>query len=126
MTAELRAEGMELPIVYRMYYNTVLHGGVSAFVENCAVAGVDGLLILDLPPEEQGELQESLGETDATILIRTVSYASGKRIPGILDGARGYVRNITPVAAQGHISEENIKSYLNKLEAMAKIPVVTE
>ena len=43
----------QVPIVYMMYYNTVLHYGVDAFVEKCAAVGVDGLIIPDLPKQSK-------------------------------------------------------------------------
>ena len=49
----VRKDGCELPIVFMMYYNTVLHYGLEAFAEKCAKVGVDGLIIPDLPLEEQ-------------------------------------------------------------------------
>src|SRR5450432_1968221 len=48
-------ESSEVPIVFYTYYNLVFSNGVDAYVEEAASAGVDGLLILDLPPEEAQE-----------------------------------------------------------------------
>ena len=52
---ELRQEGVNIPIVFMMYYNTVLHYGVEEFAKKCQEIGVDGLIIPDLPFEEQDE-----------------------------------------------------------------------
>lgn len=71
---------MQIPIIFMMYYNTVLHYGVKEFVKKCNEAGVDGLIIPDLPLEEQDEINEYLNLSDATILIQLVSPVSGKRI----------------------------------------------
>ena len=75
--AELRGEGLELPIVFMLYYNTVLHYGVEAFAAKCREAGVDGLIIPDLPYEEQGEISRCLEGSERTILIQLVSPVSG-------------------------------------------------
>ena len=93
---ELRQEGVKLPIVFMMYYNTVLHYGMTAFAEKCRACGVDGLIIPDLPFEEQEELQNALDESNAkaeqeTILIQLVSPVSKNRVPMILENARGFV-----------------------------------
>lgn len=83
----LRKEGAEIPIVFMMYYNTILHYGVKAFVESCVKAGVDGLIVPDLPFEEQGELKRAMREVEqeksceAPLLIQLVSPVSGERIP---------------------------------------------
>ena len=64
-----------------MYYNTVLHYGVEKFVKECNACGVDGLIIPDLPLEEQEELQTQLQKEDGTILIQLVSPVSKDRVP---------------------------------------------
>jgi len=61
---ELRKEGSELPIVFMMYYNTILHYGVEAFVKKCNEVGVDGLIIPDLPLEEQEEITKYLNQDE--------------------------------------------------------------
>ena len=73
-------------------YNTILYYGVEAFAKKCAETGVDGLIIPDLPKEEQFELVEALEHTEnAPILIQLVAPVSADRIPMILENARGYV-----------------------------------
>ena len=91
MMQELRTEGVTVPIIFMMYYNTILHYGVEAFVKRCNEAGVDGLIVPDLPFEEQEELMTALDASEDTILIQLVSPVSGARIPKILAGARGFV-----------------------------------
>ena len=59
MMQELRTEGVTVPIIFMMYYNTILHYGVEAFVKRCNEAGVDGLIVPDLPFEEQEDSEES-------------------------------------------------------------------
>lgn len=126
MMQELRAEGVEVPIVFMMYYNTVLHYGVEAFVKKCNEAGVDGLIIPDLPLEEQEEIQKNLKQSDNTILIQLVSPVSGERIPKILEGARGFVYCVSSmgVTGQGADFHKEIKSYLKKVKDATDLPVM--
>lgn len=125
MMQELRAEGVEVPIIFMMYYNTVLHYGVEAFAKKCNEAGVDGLIIPDLPKEEQEELQTFL-KSDETILIQLVAPVSGERIPKILDGARGFVYCVSSmgVTGQGADFHKEVKSYLKKVKESTKLPVM--
>ena len=102
---ELRKEGSELPIVFMMYYNTILHYGVEAFVKKCNEVGVDGLIIPDLPLEEQEEIAKYLNQDETTILIQLVSPVSGDRIPKILDGAKGFVYCVSSLGVTGTRSE---------------------
>ena len=74
----------DVPLVFMMYYNTILYYGVDAFARKCAEVGVDGLIIPDLPKEEQFELVEALDNTEnAPILIQLVAPVSADRIPMI-------------------------------------------
>lgn len=117
----------QVPIVYMMYYNTVLHYGVDAFVEKCASVGVDGLIIPDLPKEEQDELTEALGRVEgAPILIQLVAPVSADRIPMILENARGFVYCVSSMGVTGQAADfhKNVRSYLENVKAISKIPVM--
>lgn len=128
---ELRAEGVQLPIVFMMYYNTVLHYGVTAFVEKCKACGVDGLIIPDLPFEEQEELRAALDSSNAkaeqeTILIQLVSPVSQERIPMILENARGFVYCVSSMGVTGQEASfhKEVMSYLTNVKKISKIPVM--
>lgn len=126
LVEKVRGEGVEMPIVFMMYYNTVFHYGIEKFVEKCAAVGVDGLIIPDLPMEEQTALKEALGNRDETLLIQLVSPVSGKRIPQILDGARGFVYCVSSMGVTGQSAQfhREIISYLNQVKDQSPIPVM--
>ena len=123
---QMREEGVQIPIIFMMYYNTVLHYGVKEFVKKCNEAGVDGLIIPDLPLEEQDEINEYLNLSDATILIQLVSPVSGKRIPKILESARGFVYCVSSMGVTGQAAtfHREVISYLRQVKEMSKIPVM--
>ena len=122
----VRKDGCELPIVFMMYYNTVLHYGLEAFAEKCAKVGVDGLIIPDLPLEEQEELQTQLQKEDGTILIQLVSPVSKDRVPKILKNARGFVYCVSSMGVTGQEAtfHRQILEYLTAVKKEAKIPVM--
>lgn len=123
---ELRADGVEIPIVFMMYYNTVLHYGVEAFVKDCRDAGVDGLVIPDLPFEEQEELNTALAGADETILIQLVSPVSDKRVLKLLENARGFVYCVSSMGVTGQAGNfhKEVISYLSGVKKVSKIPVM--
>ena len=123
---ELRGGGVQVPIIFMMYYNTLLHYGLEAFVKKCSETGVDGLIIPDLPMEEQEELKAHLASSDQTILVQLVSPVSADRIPKILDGARGFVYCVSSmgVTGQGADFHREVKSYLKKVKEVSAIPVM--
>lgn len=128
----LRAEGAKIPIVFMMYYNTILYYGVKAFVESCVKAGVDGLIIPDLPFEEQGELKAALQEVEqeknceVPILIQLVSPVSGERVPMILKGARGFVYCVSSMGVTGQAADfhKEVMNYLTRVKEVSPIPVM--
>ena len=110
-----------------MYYNTILYYGVEAFARKCAEVGVDGLIIPDLPKEEQYELEDALGKTEnAPILIQLVAPVSADRIPMILENARGYVYCVSSMGVTGQAAHfhKNVRNYLENVKAVSKIPVM--
>lgn len=123
---EMRREGVEIPIIFMMYYNTILHFGVENFVKKCKEAGVDGLIVPDLPLEEQDEMKEQLNKSDDTILIQLVSPVSAKRIPAILKDARGFVYCVSAMGVTGQSGSfhKEVANYLQSVKEVSKIPVL--
>lgn len=127
MVAGVRSKKCEVPIVFMMYYNTVYRYGLEAFVKRCIECGVDGLIIPDLPYEEQGELKAVL-EKDAQspILIQLVSPVSKQRIPMLLEGARGFVYCVSQmgVTGKGANFHKDIREYLTEVKNAGNLPVM--
>lgn len=116
----------QIPIVFMLYYNTILYYGVERFVEKCIEVGVDGLIIPDLPLEEQGEINEFLGNENAPILIQLISPVSKKRIPTILANARGFVYCVSAMGVTGQEASfhKDILEYLTEVKNASAIPVM--
>lgn len=123
---ELRNDGVGIPLVFMLYYNTVTFYGVKEFAAECERVGVDGLIVPDLPMEEQDELKEALSGQDGTILLQLVSPVSGRRIPQILDGARGFVYCVSSMGVTGQEAQfhREVKSYLKSVKEQSRIPVM--
>ena len=122
----LRSEGCEQPIVFMMYYNTVVNYGLDAFVEKCRLTGIDGLIIPDLPVEEQEAIKNALDGDDRTILIELVSPVSGQRITDILRGARGFVYCVSSMGVTGQAADfhKEVIDYLSDVKSRSDIPVM--
>lgn len=124
--SQMRQEGVQIPIVFMMYYNTILHYGVEAFVRTCEETGVDGLIIPDLPFEEQAEISQYLNQEASPILIPLVSPVSKERIPMLLENARGFVYCVSSMGVTGQAAEfhKEILNYLSSVKQISKIPVM--
>lgn len=126
MMKEIRSEGVTVPIVFMLYYNTILHYGITDFARQCKECGVDGLIVPDLPFEEQEELQNALDELDAAILIQLVSPVSAERIPVILKHARGFVYCVSSMGVTGQAGtfHTEVLTYLQNVKEISNIPVM--
>lgn len=115
-----------LPLIFMMYYNTIYFYGVAEFVKKCAEIGVDGLIIPDLPFEEQEEIKKEIEKYDKTILIQLVSPVSKDRLPMILEGARGFVYCVSSmgVTGQGDGFHQNLINYLKEVKEKSEIPIM--
>ena len=81
----------DTPVVVMTYFNPVLRTGVDAFASRARDAGVDGVLISDLPPSESPEAWESLDRAALDTIVLIAPTTPAARLPGILDRARGFV-----------------------------------
>lgn len=115
----------EVPIIFMMYFNTILHYGVESFVNQCRAVGVDGLIIPDMPYEEQYEIRQYLNEK-SPILIQLVSPVSKDRIPMLVKDAKGFIYCVSSmgVTGQGADFHANLLSYLKDVKEAADIPVM--
>jgi tryptophan synthase alpha chain len=124
---KVRENKCEVPVIFMMYYNTIFHYGISEFVKKCTACGVDGLIVPDLPFEEQGELKEELAKNDAApILIQLVSPVSKQRVPMLLENARGFVYCVSQMGVTGKSANfhKDIIEYLTAVKNVSKIPVM--
>ena len=127
MMGEVRKAGLNSPVVFMLYYNTVYHYGVENFVNKCIENGVDGLIIPDLPFEEQGQIKDVLAKNEnSPILIQLVSPVSKGRIPMLLENARGFVYCVSQmgVTGKGANFHSQIREYLTEVKKESKIPVM--
>lgn len=126
LVERVRNDGVDMPIVFMMYFNTIFHYGLEAFIDRCTEAGIDGLIIPDLPMEEQEDIKALLKDKESPLLIQLVAPVSKQRIPEILKDARGFVYCVSAmgVTGQGGSFHSTIKEYLADVKAQSQIPVM--
>ncbi len=119
-------EKSEIPIVLFGYYNPIFTYGVSKFAKDAKRAGADGVLIVDLPPEESEELDVHLRAQDLE-LIRLVTPTSDlSRMKYISSGAKGflYYVSVTGVTGARKAVPGDLKKSVNKLKSVSNVPIV--
>ena len=91
LARDFRKVDDETPIVLMGYYNPIYVYGVEKFVEDALVAGIDGLIIVDLPPEMDDELCIPVLAKGLNFIRLTTPTTDGKRLPTVLKNTSGFV-----------------------------------
>ena len=87
----MRELEMDTPIILMGYYNPIYRYGPAEFAQAAANAGVDGVIIVDLPPEEAEELNQNLREHNLHMIFLAAPTTDITRLPRVLDHASGFV-----------------------------------
>lgn len=113
----------EIPLIHLVYYNSVFKYGIQKFVEESYDAGIDGLIVPDLPLEERGEVYDILIRYDMH-LIPLVAPTSHERIKKITENAGGFVYcvSITGVTGQREKIDTDIKNYMEEVAMYTHMP----
>lgn len=115
----------EIAIVLMGYYNPVFAYGSERFVHEAVAAGVDGLLLVDLPPEEAQELRrfaDPAGLPLITLIAPTTPAERRTRLAGAAQGYLYYV-SMTGVTGTGRIDTGAIRAEVESLKALCPVPV---
>lgn len=121
---EKARKNTEIPLVFLVYYNTVLAYGVEAFVKKCSQIGIDGLIIPDLPLEEQSEILPYINETDMA-LIPLVAPTSKDRMKKITENGRGFVYCVSSlgVTGMGGNFYREVEAFLSEVRTQTELPL---
>lgn len=125
MVRDFRAENQDTPIVLMGYFNPVLAYGLDKFTSDAAEAGVDGFIIVDLPPEEDKEMR-ALCHNKGIDLVRLITPTSDKeRLETLLEGVSGflYYVSITGVTGSAKPDLNKIKPHLDEIRTMTDLPI---
>ena len=122
---EFREVEMETPIILMGYYNPIYHYGPQEFAQDAAAAGVDGVIVVDLPPEEAQELDVHLRANNLHMIFLTAPTSSDERLPTILANARGFIYHVAIAGITGTKSadEKLVKDAVKRLRQHTLLPV---
>jgi len=115
----------QLPVVVMTYANPVLRHGVAAFAEEARAAGVDGILISDLPPDESPEVWASLDQAGLDTIVLVAPTTGAGRLPGLVARARGFVYCLarTGVTGSGGGDATGLAERVAAVRALTPLPV---
>jgi len=125
MVTSFRQGDDHTPIVLMGYANPIFSYGYDQFVKDAKAAGVDGLIVVDLPPEEDGELR-AVAESNGIDMIRLVTPTTvGERLDTVVNGASGflYYVSITGVTGTAKADLGALKPHIEQIKSKTDIPV---
>lgn len=123
---KVRETNNDIPIILMGYYNTIFNYGIDKFTSKCSEVGVDGLIIVDLQPEEDTELYNKTREKKINLIRLITPTTNANRLKTILDNASGflYYVTVTGITGQNSANVENLRSSIKFVKSLSKLPVI--
>jgi tryptophan synthase alpha chain len=120
-----RARHPETPLVLMGYANPMTIRGGDWFAAQCKAAGVDGVICVDLPPEEDGELGPALRAAGVDLIRLATPTTDAARLPDVLNGASGFLYYVSVAGITGlqQAATANIEEAVARLKAATALPV---
>ena len=125
LVARFRKRDRTTPIILMGYLNNVLNYGFDAFAADAAVAGVDGLIVVDCPPEEAGPLARALDAANLSLIRLATPTSDEKRLKVISAGTSGFVYyvSVAGVTGQKEADEATVAPQVARVRQAAGLPV---
>lgn len=126
MAAEFRKDDDTTPIILMGYANPIHHMGYGTFADAAKDAGVDGAIIVDLPPEEDGELRAAFEQHNLALIRLATPTTDDARLPTVVAGTKGFVYYVSALGITGAAKGENaaISDAVNRIRNASGLPVV--
>jgi tryptophan synthase alpha chain len=125
LAAGFRAEDAATPLILMGYANPIENMGHAAFAAAAAAAGVDGVIVVDIPPEEDAALHTELAERGVALIRLAAPTTSDDRLVRILSGARGFVYyvSVTGVTGDRAVVAEDALQAVRRVRSFSELPV---
>lgn len=125
MVERFRRQDADTPIILMGYYNPIYAMGPKTFCDRALAAGVDGLIVVDLPPEEAEELADPLRRRGLDFIFLTAPTTGEARLPAILAQAGGflYYVSITGVTGTASAKSVDVRAAIDRLRRHTDLPL---
>ena len=122
----VRSFNNEIPVILMGYYNSIYNLGINNFTKKCAETGVDGLIIVDLQPEEDSELLIKLKKENIDLIRLITPTTDNNRLKTILSNSSGFLYYVTITGTTGQKSAnlEELEKSINKIRSASNLPIV--
>ena len=125
MVREFRATDSSTPLVLMGYYNPIFAYGVERFIADAKEAGVDGLIVVDLPPEHNEDLCDPAQAAGLDFIRLTTPTTDDARLPTVLNGSSGFVYyvSVAGVTGAGAATLEHVEQAVARLRRHTDLPI---
>ena len=125
MVRAFREDDQTTPIVLMGYYNPIYSRGVERFLQDARAAGVDGLIIVDLPPEEDAELCLPAQAAGLNFIRLATPTTDERRLPKVLTNTSGFVYyvSITGITGAAEADAAAVAPEVARIKAATDLPV---
>jgi len=126
LAAEAKKIKSDLPIILMGYYNLILYFGIEKFVKRCVESGVDGLIIVDLQPEEDEDLINELRNNQIDLIRLITPTTDEERLKLILNNASGFLYYVSVMGITGQKSANlnDLEKSVTFIKKHTNLPVV--
>lgn len=126
MVQQFRQTNDTIPIVLMGYLNPVLAYGEDQFAKDCARYGVDGVILVDLPPEESDEITPALNAHNIHLIRLITPTTNEDRLPAILKNAGGFLYYVSIAGVTGTKSAnvDEVGAHIARVKTQTDLPVV--
>ena len=125
MMRELRDAGVDTPFCAMTYYNPLFSYGIEKFVEDAVAAGVDGVIVPDLPPEEAEEIVGACRKAGLATIFMLAPTSTEERIKLIARHATGFIYLVSVTGVTGARTElpPDLKDFVQRVRKYTDLPL---
>ena len=125
IVGEIRRENCDVPIILFSYFNPILQFGLEKFAESAVEAGIDGILVTDLVPEEAEEFRAILATKDLKLIMLAAPTSSDERLRKICEKASGFVYAVSRAGITGAQTALSVdaKKLVERLRKFTDLPI---
>ena len=126
LASEFRQTDDSTPIVLMGYYNPIYSRGVDKFLLDAKAAGIDGLIVVDLPPEEDDELCIPAQKAGLNFIRLATPTTDDKRLPTVLQNTSGFVYyvSVTGITGSAEAQAGDVGPEVARIKASTDLPVI--
>ena len=125
LVAKFREKNTATPVVLMGYFNPILAIGIEAFAHLAHDSGVDGVIVVNLPPEEADELKQALSAFDIDLVLLIAPTTPKERIAELVKQGSGflYYVSIKGITGADHLNVQDVEEHVAAIKSFTELPV---